>query len=154
MEKPILDCSLNNPPSNVDRLDWQLKLVSDFRFIRASFVWIVSRGSVHSNHGGRNSVKEESDIRGTVHSTQGSIWTLAFKNKKHGPSCSVSFHYADTKGYSNSEKKAIFVLRKGDSQAHCRCCLISFRFSFQLKRKFKQSGFTRSQTGLNRRNDA
>ena len=38
MDKPILDCNLNNPPPNVDRSVWQLKLVSDLHSIWASLV--------------------------------------------------------------------------------------------------------------------
>ena len=141
----------------MDRSDWQLKLVSDFRFIWASLVRLRFDSSARNKHGGGyngqrrfpHSWNCSLDV-GT--SPNFSISTILLNSsrmiKMKGIVLLAYYFINEKKGRKRPvalcELPVIFVMKE-------RVPRPLFGFSFQLKRKFKQSGFFRSEIGLYKR---
>ena len=94
MDKPILDCNLNNPPPNVTGFRFSLH----FSEVGPDYImWFVS--SAHNKHGGGNSGKKTNPTFVTYSwaSVQTTSFLVFLKNNKHAttgyhPSYRVLFH--------------------------------------------------------------
>ena len=165
MDKPFLDCNLNNPPLNVDRSDWQLKMFSDFSFHLNEFgpdyiTWLVC--PAHNKHSNANSVKRR--IRhlwncfldaGTSpnFSISTSFLKLLKNDKPEHIVLLIAYYFIRLmeiflqqweKGKWRSAKACHLYVFKGGrgggvSQVSCRCCLISFEIFDPAKTKIETS---------------